>query len=111
MEYICATLEGMAESEKNFRVHARSKPGAPGTRADFLVVRVHLMGDMVCTPCSFEWARGRAVKSAVHNISWISNPKVVGSNPTRGTFGKVPITTSSGRPKPCEGIWVVSKGS
>ena len=34
--------------------------------------------------------------------------QVMGSNPTRGTLGKVSKTCSSGRPKPCEGIWVVS---
>ena len=33
------------------------------------------------------------------------------SNPTCGTFGKVPITTSSGWPNPCEEIWVISEGS
>ena len=41
---------------------------------------------------NYPWARGRAVKSAVHVIHvviWICNPKVVSSNPTRGTLGKV----------------------
>ena len=36
------------------------------------------------------WARGRAVKSAVQiHRTLVSNPKVLGSNPTRGTLGKV----------------------
>ena len=31
------------------------------------------------------------------------NPKVVGSNPALGTLGRSAITTSPGRPVPCEG--------
>ena len=51
---------------------------------------VHHRCDRGYTDCL--WARGWAVKFAVHVVhvvNWIYNPKVVSSNPTRDTIGKV----------------------
>ena len=43
---------------------------------------------------------------------WLSHQTtdlmIVCSNPTLGTFGKVPENHTTGQPKPCEGNWVVS---
>ena len=51
---------------------------------------------------------GRMAQRLSHRTAYT---KVVGSNPLLCTLEKVSLTSSSGRPKPCEGIWVVSLGS
>ena len=56
-------------------------------------------------------AHGRAVKFAVHNISWMIEIQRSWVQTLRVAPWESAYTTSSGRPEPCEGIWVVSKGS
>ena len=52
--------------------------------------KIHIFYGIVTYFYICKRARGRAVKSAVQiHRTLVSNPKVLGSNPTRGTLGKV----------------------